>query len=110
MIEILAIVVPVLGSIAVAVITAITSIKINKIETAVKQNSSDSEIRNMVLGIGQVTLVNECRRYINEGHIDKDEYEALRDHMYNPYKALGGNSTGDLWFSRVENMYARELK
>lgn len=110
MIAVLAIVVPAVSSIIVAIIAALSNQKIKKIEQTISEDKARTAETSMLLGIGQVTLVNECRRYIQEDYISKDDFEALQDHMYKPYKALGGNSTGDLWFERVKTMYAKELK
>ena len=44
-------------------------------------------------GLAHDRIVSLGMVYIERGWITKDEYENLRDYLYEPYKALGGNGS-----------------
>ena len=60
-----------------------------------------SALRQMVFGIGYERLISACRKYIEAGWIDLDELEELDKHLYQPYKAMGGNGTAELLMEKV---------
>lgn len=64
--------VPAVASIFVAIITARSNRKIAEVQKTIedqavnnKQDAELKKLKDMVLGIGQATLVNECRRYVS---------------------------------------------
>ena len=65
---------------------------------------SRSALRQMVFGIGYERLISACRKYIEAGWIDLDELEELDKHLYQPYKAMGGNGTAKLLMEKVRTL------
>ena len=63
-----------------------------------------SALRQMVFGIGYERLISACRKYIEAGWIDLDELEELDKHLYQPYKAMGGNGTAELLMEKVRKL------
>ena len=56
-----------------------------------KQNA----LVQLVLGLGHEQIIELCLKYIDRGHITKDEYEDLIKYLYTPHKDLGGNGTAE---------------
>ena len=63
-----------------------------------------SALRQMVFGIGYERLISACREYIEAGWIDLDELEELDKHLFQPYKAMGGNGTAELLMEKVRDL------
>ena len=63
-----------------------------------------SALRQMVFDIGYERLISACRKYIEAGWIDLDELEELDKHLYQPYKAMGGNGTAELLMEKVQKL------
>lgn len=62
------------------------------------------KIINSVNGLGHDRLIWMCKRYINEGEISVEDYDELKNYLYEPYKDLGGNGTGEEYFKLVEEL------
>ena len=59
------------------------------------KNDAESMERKALLGILHQELKRECKKYIDRGEIHINEYEELRKYIWEPYKGLGGNGTGE---------------
>lgn len=58
-----------------------------------KKDDTKSLQNQMLIGLAHDRIVSLGMVYIERGWITKDEYENLRDYLYEPYKALGGNGS-----------------
>lgn len=68
-----------------------------------KINKKDAKAQ-MILGLGHDRLLYLCMKYIDRGEITTDELENLKDYLYIPYKALGGNGTVTLLMGKVDSL------
>lgn len=55
-----------------------------------------------VMGTKHRELVEECERYISQGYISAADLADLHEYTYDPYRALGGNGTGEKLMKEVE--------
>ena len=58
----------------------------------------------MLLGLGHDRIYDLCHQYIQRGSITTDEHENLIKYLYEPYKSLGGNGTGDRLVDEVKKL------
>ena len=58
-----------------------------------KRDDKKSLQSQMLIGLAHDRIVALGMSYIERGWITKDEYENLREYLYEPYKALGGNGS-----------------
>ena len=75
---------------------------INTIYT--NRTNKKSVERKALLGLLHERLIEKCEEYIKAGKITLQEYEDLRKYIYDPYRDLGGNGTGEDWFSKVKTL------
>lgn len=64
----------------------------------------------MILGLGHDRIIYLCEKYIDRGWISTDEYENLREWLYEPYEAMGGNGTAKRLMAIVENLPTKEIE
>lgn len=83
--------------------TALQNRRAKKAE-ATKGQSVESK---MVLGLAYAKLVDLCQRYIDAGHLNKDQYEDLIKYLYEPYKAMGGDGTVERLIEEVKKLPIR---
>lgn len=57
----------------------------------------------MLLALGHDKIYYLCKRCLKEGEITHDEYDNLL-HLFQPYKALGGNGTAEKLMKEIENL------
>lgn len=85
--------------------TLLNNIYLNRRE----KNSGEKEKRDAeraaILGLLHETLAERCLLYLQRGEISRQEYEDLRQYIYEPYKSLGGNGTGETLMSKVEKLH-----
>ena len=74
-------------------------------KSAAKKNE-----RAALLGLLHVELVRQCEYFIGRGSISKGEYEDLRKYVYDPYKELHGNGSGDRLMSEVDKLPLKGVK
>lgn len=60
-----------------------------------QRDAKDSAEAQMLKGLGHDRICWLGTKYIQQGHISRDDYENLHDYLYRPYKALGGNGTAE---------------
>ena len=58
-----------------------------------KKDDKQSFQNQMLIGLAHDRIISLGMKYIERGWITEDEYENLRDYLYEPYKALGGNGS-----------------
>ena len=47
-------------------------------------------------------LVAQCEVYLDKGYISEGQYRDLDEYIYQPYRNLGGNGTGEEYMKRVQ--------
>lgn len=65
-----------------------------------KKNTSTQ----MILGLGHDRIITLCEKYIDRGWISADEYDNLRNYLYEPYVKLGGNGTAKRLMEIVDKL------
>lgn len=77
-----------------------------------KKNSQEEDslrcISDAVRGLDHDRLYYLATKYIQIGSISKEDYENLNEYIYQPYKKLGGNGTGDKLMREVEKLPLNE--
>ena len=68
-----------------------------------KANKKDLTSK-MLIGLAHERIVTLGMEYIKRGSITKDEYEDLRDYLYKPYEALGGNGSAKRIMLEVDKL------
>ena len=58
--------------------------------------------RAALLGLLHEKLVAQCEVYLDKGYISEGQYRDLDEYIYQPYKNLGGNGTGEEYMKRVQ--------
>lgn len=69
-----------------------------------RKRTSNAAIKQMLLGLAHVRIVELSMEYIGRGCITQDEHECLIDYLYKPYKALGGNGATDRLIKEVDSL------
>ena len=83
--------------------TLINSIYTNKV-------NKKSVERKALLGLLHEQLAEKCEDYLKDKWISLQDYEDLRKYIYEPYRELGGNGTGEDLFKKVGNLPNEEPK
>lgn len=65
-----------------------------------KKNKKTAE-QEMILGLGHDVLCNKLQKYLDRGWISIEELEDLDTYLYQPYRRMGGNSTGERLYEEV---------
>ena len=63
----------------------------------------------LVLGLAHDRIMSLGMEYIERGYVTQDEYENLHDYLYLPYKANGGNGSGDRVMEEVKRLPIRSI-
>ena len=58
--------------------------------------------RAALLGLLHEKLVAQREVYLDKGYISEGQYRDLDEYIYQPYKNLGGNGTGEEYMKRVQ--------
>lgn len=58
----------------------------------------------LIMGLGHDKICDRCAKYLQRGHITKDEYEDLRKYLYEPYRDMGGNGTCERLMQEVDKL------
>ena len=69
-----------------------------------KRSDKKSAERRALLGLLHEQLVTKCEFYLKEGWIPLQDYEDLRKYIFEPYRDLGGNGTGEAMFNKVTSL------
>ena len=69
-----------------------------------KKTNKKDLTSQMIIGLAHERIVSLGMEYINRGYITKDEYEDLRDYLYKPYEALGGNGSAKRIMLEVDKL------
>lgn len=75
---------------------------INSIYTS--KSKTKSVERKALLGLLHEQLTEKCEIYLKDKWISLQDYEDLRKYIYDPYRDLGGNGTGEDLFKKVGNL------
>lgn len=59
--------------------------------------------KQMLLGLGHDRIFSLCEQYLERGYVTLDELENL-EYIFNPYKELGGNGTGERLYEAVNKL------
>ena len=69
-----------------------------------KRMDRRSAERAALLGLLHERLVDQCEVYLDKGYISEGQYRDLDEYIYKPYRALGGNGTGQAYMERVREL------
>lgn len=69
-----------------------------------KKTNKKDLTSQMLIGLAHERIVSLGMEYIKRGSITKDEYEDLRDYLYKPYEALGGNGSAKRIMLEVDKL------
>lgn len=58
-----------------------------------RKNENKDVKSQMLIGLAHDRIIFLGMKYIERGWISQDEYENLRDYLYEPYEKLGGNGS-----------------
>jgi hypothetical protein len=97
---------PFFQTLAVAVLTAITSSGFTGL-IMFFINRHDSK-HDLLMGLGHDRIFALAGEYIKRGYITREEYDNLNTYIYQPYRARGGNGTGEKLMNEVEKLPMRE--
>lgn len=87
---------------------SVLTVLLNRYFSRKDKDSEDIKIiKKALLGQLHRTLVTDCMRYIERGYITASELEDLRIYTYEPYRALGGNGTGEALMCKVQKLPIR---
>lgn len=76
-----------------------------------KRMDRRSAERAALLGLLHEKLVAQCEVYLDKGYISEGQYRDLEEYIYKPYRALGGNGTGQAYMERVQELiFTRKKK
>lgn len=78
---------------------------VNNIYTS--RSASKRAERRALLGLLHEKLAELSAEYIDRGYISRQEYEDLRQYIYDPYRDLGGNGTGEKLMQTVDRLPIR---
>lgn len=73
-----------------------------------QDNEALKNIADAVRGLDHDRLYFLATKFIQNGSISREDYENLNEYIYQPYKKLGGNGTGDKLMKEVEKLPIRE--
>lgn len=65
------------------------------------------QAHDLLLGLGHDRIVALCEEYIAKGYITVSQYDNLVKYLYIPYKARGGNGTGEKLVNEVKKLPVR---
>lgn len=60
--------------------------------------------RQVLIGLAHDRILFLGMRYIERGFITKDEYENLREYLYDPYEKMGGNGSAKRVMMEVDKL------
>lgn len=77
-----------------------------------RRKPKETPERRALLGLLHENLMGKCNYYINQGWISVEDYEDLQHYIYEPYRDLGGNGTGERALSEVNKLplHRKEFK
>lgn len=61
-------------------------------------------ISQMVMGLGHHEILEDGQKLINKGFVTIQELDDFNHYLYEPYKALGGNGTGEEVAKKVNSL------
>lgn len=61
-------------------------------------------ISQMVMGLGHHEILEDGQKLINKGFVTIQELDDFNHYLYEPYKALGGNGTGEEIAKKVNSL------
>lgn len=69
-----------------------------------KKKGSQAKIMNMLLGLGHDRIMTLGEKYEERGYITYEEFDDFNTYLYQPYKEMGGNGTGEEIYNRVRSL------
>lgn len=73
------------------------------LELIKSKTASKSTHKQMLIGLAHDRIYSQCDKYLKRGYVTLDELENL-EYLYNPYKGLGGNGTGERLYEAVNRL------
>ncbi|MCD8158987.1 MAG: hypothetical protein LUD77_08855 [Clostridiales bacterium] len=75
----------------------------------IQKRAEKSDAKTQVLiGLAHDRIMFLGVKYIERGYITRDEYENLRDYLYKPYEAMGGNGSAKKVMQEVDKLPLHE--
>lgn len=75
----------------------------------IQKRSDNKDAKTQVLiGLAHDRIMFLGVKYIERGFITRDEYENLRDYLYKPYEAMGGNGSAKKVMQEVDKLPLHE--
>lgn len=76
-----------------------------------KRMESKSMERQIILSVTYLGVKMSCKAILERGYADPEEIEDLERYLYEPYRAMGGNGTAELFMDKVKSLPTRrEIK
>ena len=72
-----------------------------------KRDNQKGATSTLLMGLAYDKIVSLGLSYIERGWISKDEYEDYRKHLFEPYKAIGGNGVAERIMADVSQLPLR---
>lgn len=69
-----------------------------------KHDTTKNSREKILLGLAYERICALAKEYIKNGYVTKEDYESLKDYLYVPYKALGGDGTAEKLMNEVEKL------
>lgn len=107
-------------TVIIAIITAVTSSSVVGFiqflisrKDAQKQSKNDELeqikqelelVKTAVCGQCHDRLVHACKAYISSGSVSIEDYNDVKEYLYDPYIALGGNGSGEEYFKQFKDL------
>ena len=74
-----------------------------------KRLEHDKAEKKLLMGLAHDRLINQAAKYIHRGFISHEEYEDLRNYLYDPYIAKGGNGTVEKMMKKVDELPVKRV-
>lgn len=75
-----------------------------------KKKEKESSENLMLRALAHDRIYTLGEEYIKRGYITHEEYNNLHEHLYNAYKAMGGNGTAEKIMKEVEKLPLKTKK
>lgn len=66
-----------------------------------QKKGAQSKQAKMILGLGHERIMELGEKYESRGYITVEEFDDFNTYLYEPYRAMGGNGTGEEIFNRI---------
>ncbi len=75
-----------------------------------QKKGSQNKQSKMLLGLGHERIMELSEKYEARGYITVEEFDDFNTYLYEPYRNIGGNGTGEEIFNRIKALPRRPRK